>query len=292
MRRMRCPVVPVVMLMVLVMVATTSRGWAAEAPQRIVSIIPAVTEMIFAMGDGARVVGVSSFDRFPPEVSRITRVGALLDPNVERILSLKPDLVVLYNTQTELKQRLERAGIPYYSYEHRALADITTTVRAIGVRIGSGPRAERLAGDMERKIAAIRSSVSKRPRPRTLLVFEREGSSLRNVFATGGYGFIHDMLDAAGGDDVFADIARQSVQATSELILSRRPEVIIELRYGDNVKTADIPREMQAWNALSSLPAVKNHRVHVLIGDEYVVPGPRVADAVQHLARTLHPELK
>jgi cobalamin transport system substrate-binding protein len=269
-----------------------SRSWAAAAPQRIVSLIPAVTEMIFAMGDGARIAGVSSFDRFPAEVSRITRVGALLDPDVERILSLKPDLVVVYNTQTELKQRLDRARIPYYSYEHRTLADITMTVRAIGARIGSGPRAERLAGDIERRIAAIRSSVSKLPRPRTLLVFEREGSSLRNIFATGGYGFIHDMLDAAGGDDVFADIARQSVQATSELILSRRPEVIIELRYGDNVKVADIPREMQAWNALSSLPAVKNHRVHVLVGDEYVVPGPRVADAVQRLARTLHPELK
>ena len=277
---------------VMFVVVMLSRNWAAAAPQRIVSLIPAVTEMIFAMGDGARIAGVSSFDRFPAEVSRITRVGALLDPDVERILSLKPDLVVVYNTQTELKQRLDRARIPYYSYEHRTLADITMTVRAIGARIGSGPRAERLAGDIERRIAAIRSSVSKLPRPRTLLVFEREGSSLRNIFATGGYGFIHDMLDAAGGDDVFADIARQSVQATSELILSRRPEVIIELRYGDNVKVADIPREMQAWNALSSLPAVKNHRVHVLVGDEYVVPGPRVADAVQRLARTLHPELK
>jgi iron complex transport system substrate-binding protein len=289
MRRMGRRAMPLAVAFIVVMI---SRSWAAAAPQRIVSIIPAVTEMIFAMGDGARVAGVSSFDRFPPEVSRITRVGALLDPDVERILSLKPDLVVLYNTQTELKQRLDRARIPYYSYEHRTLADITMTVRTIGARIGSGPRAERLAGDIERRIAAVRSSVSKLPRPRTLLVFEREGSSLRNIFATGGYGFIHDMLDAAGGDDVFGDIARQSVQATSELILSRRPEVIIELRYGDNVKVADIPREMQAWNALSSLPAVKNHRVHVLVGDEYVVPGPRVADAVQRLARTLHPELK
>jgi iron complex transport system substrate-binding protein len=289
MRRMGRRAMALAVAFIVVMI---SRSWAASAPQRIVSIIPAVTEMIFAMGDGARIAGVSSFDRFPPEVSRITRVGALLDPDVERILSLKPDLVVVYNTQTELKQRLDRARIPYYSYEHRTLADITMTVRAIGARIGSGPRAERLAGDIERRIAAIRSSVSKLPRPRTLLVFEREGSSLRNIFATGGYGFIHDMLDAAGGDDVFADIARQSVQATSELILSRRPEVIIELRYGDNVRVADIPHEMQAWNALSSLPAVKNHRVHVLVGDEYVVPGPRVADAVQRLARTLHPELK
>jgi iron complex transport system substrate-binding protein len=271
------------------LVATLSGRGSAATPQRIVSIIPAVTEMIFAMGDGAKVVGVSSFDAFPPEVSRLPRVGALLDPDVERMLSLRPDLVVLYATQTELKQRLDRASIPYYSYEHRALADITSTVRAVGTRIGSPGRAERLAAGIERAIASVRASVAKRPRPRTLLVFEREGSSLRNIYATGGYGFLHDMVEAAGGDDVFADIKKQSVQATTELLLSRRPDVIVELRYGDNFKVADIPREMQAWNALASIPAVKNHRVHVLVGDEYVIPGPRVADAIEHLANVIHP---
>jgi iron complex transport system substrate-binding protein len=269
-----------------------SRPGSAAPPQRIVSIIPAVTEMIFAMGEGARVAGVSSFDAFPPEVSRLPRVGALLDPDVERMLSLKPDLVVLYATQSELKQRLDRASIPYYSYEHRALADITSTVRAVGARIGSPGRAEQLAAGIERAIAAVRTSVAQRPRPRTLLVFEREGSSLRNIYATGGYGFLHDMVEAAGGDDVFSDIKRQSVQATTELILSRRPDVIVELRYGDNVKVADIPREMQAWNALASIPAVKNHRVHVLVGDEYVIPGPRVADAIKRLANAIHPEAR
>lgn len=278
--------------LVLVVTLQVDRGYAESPPSRIVSIIPAVTEMIFAMGDGARVIGVSSFDHFPPEVARITRVGGLLDPDVERILRLKPDLVILYNTQTELKQRLDRARIPSYSYEHRALADIFTTIRAVGARIGSAPRAERLAGDMERAIASVRASVATSPRPRTLLVFEREGGSLRNIFASGGYGFMHDMLEAAGGNDVFADVKQQSVQATTELILARQPDVIVELRYRDSVKAADIPREMRAWDALASLPAVRNHRVHVLVGDEFVVPGPRVVDAVRRLARALHPELK
>jgi iron complex transport system substrate-binding protein len=277
---------------VLVVTFQTDRGYAESPPRRIVSIIPAVTEMIFAMGDGARVIGVSSFDHFPPDVARITRVGGLLDPDVERILRLKPDLVVLYNTQTELKQRLDRARIPYYSYEHRALADILTTIRALGARIGSAPRAERLAGDMARAIASVRASVATSPRPRTLLVFEREGGSLRNIFASGGYGFMHDMVDAAGGNDVFSDVKQQSVQATTELILARQPDVIVELRYGDSLKAADIPREMRAWDALGSLPAVRNHRVHVLVGDEFVVPGPRVVDAVRRLARALHPELR
>src|SRR5438105_8677205 len=132
----------------------------AAAPQRIVSLIPSVTEMLFAIGEGRRVVGVSSYDEYPPEVKRLPRVGGLLDPNVERLLSLKPDLVILYQTQNELKQRLDRAGIPYYSYEHRALADITVTLRAIGARIESPARAEALAAAMEQSIAAIRSSVA------------------------------------------------------------------------------------------------------------------------------------
>lgn len=264
----------------------------AASAQRIVSIIPAVTEMIFAMGDGGRVVGVTSFDRFPPAVSRIPKVGALLDPNVERILGLKPDLVILYNTQTELKQRLDRAGIPYYSYEHRELADITTTIRAVGARIGSGPRGDTLARDIEREIAIIRASVSTLARPKTLLVFERDPASLRDIYATGGYGFIHDMLEAAGGSNVFADITQQAVQASTELILGRQPEVIIELRYGDTIRTSALPRQMQAWNVLASLPAVKNRRVHALVGDEFVTPGPRVVDAIRRLARTIHPEVQ
>lgn len=264
----------------------------AAAAQRIVSIIPAVTEMIFAMGGGGRVVGVTSFDRFPPEVTKLTRIGALLDPNVERILSLKPDLVVLYNTQTELKQRLDRAGIPYYSYEHRTLADVPATVRSVGARIGLGARADRMAGDMERDIAAVRESVARLDRPRTLLVFERDPSSLRDIYATGGYGFLHDMLEAAGGSDAFADIKTQSVQASTELILARQPEVIIELRYGDSIRTSAIPRELQAWHVLTSLPAVKSGRIHALVGDEFVTPGPRVVDAIRRLARTIHPELR
>lgn len=262
---------------------------SAGSPQRIVSVIPAVTEMIFAMGDGQRVVGVSNYDEFPRQVSRIARVGGLLDPNVEQILALKPDLVILYNTQTELKQRLDRAGIPYYSYEHRNLSDITVTVRAIGARLGVPTHGEALASGMERALALIRRSVAAVSHPRTLLVFEREPSSLRGIYASGGYGFLHDMLETAGATNVFADIRQQSVQASTEMILGRQPDVIVELRYGDILKKVDVARDIEAWNTLASLPAVRNHRVYVLVGDEFVVPGPRVVDATRRIAQTLHP---
>jgi iron complex transport system substrate-binding protein len=269
--------------------ATITALSAAEPPKRIVSLIPAVTEMIFAMGDGARLVGVSSYDRYPPQVASIATVGGLLDPNVERLLSLRPDLVIVYNTQQELRQRLERAAIPFYLYEHRGLPDITQTVRAVGARIGSADAANRVAGKMEADLAGIRQSVAGRPRPKTLLVFGRDPGSLRNIDASGGYGFLHDMLDIAGGEDMFADITRQSVQTTTEMILARRPDVIIELRYGDSAKSLDVKRELSAWDALPSVPAVRSHRVYILVGDEFVVPGPRVVDATRKLAQTIHP---
>jgi ABC-type Fe3+-hydroxamate transport system substrate-binding protein len=91
---------------------------------------------------------------------------------------------------------------------------------------------------------------------------------------------------------VFGDIKRQSVQATMEMILARRPDAIIELRYGKTLPPEDIQRELTAWNALASVPAVRNHRVHLLVGDEFVVPGPRIVDATRAFLKTLHPELQ
>jgi iron complex transport system substrate-binding protein len=285
------------LLVALVLTLTAAVGPGASrsraaGPQRVVSLVPAVTEMIFAVGEGARVVAVSSYDRFPPEVARLPKAGALLDPDVERILSLKPDLVIVYGSQAELRQRLDRLDIPYYAYEHRTLADVMTTIRSVAVRIGAGVRGDQVAGDLERGIAAVRSSVARFSRPRTLLVFERDPSSLRNMLASGGYGFMHDMLEAAGGTDVFADLKQPSVQTSTEVILARQPDVIVELHYGDRLDVPIGSLHMEAWNALGAVPAVKNGRVSALVGDEFVIPGPRVLAGIQRLARVLHPELR
>jgi iron complex transport system substrate-binding protein len=285
-----------VLAIVLLLAAATGRAGSAPAPQaarpqRIVSLVPAVTEMIYAIGDGARVAAVSNYDRFPADVFRLPRVGGLLDPSVERILAIKPDLVIVYATQKELIERLDRATIPYFNYQHKALPDITTTIRAVGERIGSPARAEAVASAMERSLAEIRGRTVNLPHPATLLVFERDPSALRNVFASGGYGFLHDMLEIAGGRNVFANVKQQAVQASTEMLITSRPEVIVELLYGDSLKTADPVKELRAWDILGSVPAVRAHQVFALTGDEFVVPGPRVVDATRKLARAIHPDV-
>jgi iron complex transport system substrate-binding protein len=242
--------------------------------------------MLFAMGAGPRVVGVGNFDRYPPEALTRTKVGGLIDPDVERIISLKPDLVVVYGTQNDLRTQLERATIPMFLYEHAGLADITMTIRQLGARIGNTKESEALAGRIEAEIADVKKRVAGRGRPRTLLVFGRDAETLRGIYASGAVGFLHDMLDAAGGSNVFDDVKRQSIQTTSELAVARAPDVIIEI----GVDTASASgRNLRAWESLASIPAVKNKRIYQLRGDGMMNPGPRISASVRRMAEVLHP---
>lgn len=263
----------------------------SAAPRRIISLIPATTEMLFDMGVSDRIVGVGTFDRFPPEVSRFPRVGGLLDPNVERILSLKPDLVIVYETQNDLIAQLTRAGVPMFRYRHQGLPDIVQTIRSLGTRIGATREADAAASRIEARLAEVRRRVEGRPRPRTLLVFGREPGSLRRIQASGGYGFLHDLLELAGGSDVLSDFQRQSVEMSTEMVLARAPDVIIELQYGDSLRREQIEAETRVWDALPAVPAVRRKQVHLLVGDEFVVPGPRIAQAAERFARVLHQDV-
>lgn len=260
---------------------------AQTQPQRIISIIPSTTEMLFAMGAGSRVIGVGNFDRYPPEAATRPKVGGLIDPDVERILSLKPDLVVVYGTQSELRQQLDRAKIPMFLYQHAGLSDITGTIRELGVRVGSPKESDAVADRIEAEIEDVRKRVAGRPRPRTLLVFGRDAETLRGIYASGAIGFLHDMLEAAGGTNVFADIKRQSIQTTSELAVARAPDVIVEI----GVDTASASgRNLRAWDALPSIPAVRNKRIYQLTGDGMMNPGPRISSSVRRVAEVLHPD--
>ena len=258
---------------------------AQAPPSRIVSLVPAATEMLFAIGAGPRVVAVSSYDHEPPDVERLPRVGALLDPDLERILGLRPDLVVAYGTQHELQQQLSRAAIPVFPYKHGGLADVTATIRALGAGTGTSPRANEVAAAIDRDLASIRARVAGRRRPQTLLVFGREPGTLRNLYASGGVGFLHDMLEVAGAVNVFAAQKRENVQASAETLLALAPDAIVELHV-----EADGAVDLTAWKALPALPAVRGNRIVVLTGTDLVTPGPRIASATRRLAQALHPE--
>jgi ABC-type Fe3+-hydroxamate transport system substrate-binding protein len=261
-----------------------------QIPSRIISLVPAVTEMLYEIGAGPRVVAVSSYDTYPPQVKRLPSVGALLDPNVERIFSLKPDLVIVYGSQADLKQQLARAGIGVFDYRHAGLPDVTATIRALGERTGDSAKAGELARRIERGLDEIRQKLEGRQRPRTLLVFGRERLALRGIYASGGVGFLDDMLKIAGGTNVFADVKMQAVQASTEQLLAHRPEVVLEIRAKNSAfPTGDLQSELNVWKVLGSIPAVRDNRVLFLFDDRIVIPGPRVVEGTRAMAEAIHP---
>ena len=278
-----------VIVTLIVAVGAAAALLHAQTPAlRVVSLVPAVTEMLFAIGAGDQVVGVSSFDTFPAEATTRPRVGGLMDPNYEQILALRPDLVITYGSQDDLKQRLTRSRIPMFDYRHGGLGDISATVRAIGERTGRTREAGALASRITADLEAIRTRVSGRPRPKVLLVFGREEGALRGLFVSGGVGFLHDLVTLAGGDNVMADVKREGLQLSLEQLLTRAPEVVIELRGGEGWSAERMTRERQTWQR-AQIPASRTGRVHIVTDPSLVIPGPRVANAARVLADLLHP---
>lgn len=256
------------------------------------SLVPAVTEMLFAVGAGSQVVAVSSYDHFPPEVDALPKVGALINPDTERILALAPDLVVVYGSQTEPENRFHKAGIRTFSYRHGGVDAINGTlgtIEEIGAIAGHAAEAQAVVARLRGALDAVRARVAGRPRPRTLLVIDRQPGTLQGLFAAGGIGFMQEMLDIAGADNVFADVKRESVQPSSETLLARAPEAVIEVQ-ALKPSPAEHQQALLAWTTLESLPATRQHRVQLLSGDELVVAGPRLAQGTEALARALHPE--
>jgi cobalamin transport system substrate-binding protein len=264
---------------------------AQRAATRVVSLVPNVTEMLFAVGAASQVVGVSSYDDFPPETKALPRVGALLDPDTERILSLRPDLVVVYGSQTELEGQFTRAGIRVYPYRHGGIDSILQAIRDVAGLTGHPADGDRVVREVRSQLDAVRMRVLGQRRPRTMLVIGRDAGTLRGVYVSGGIGFLHELLDMAGGEDVFGDTKREAVQPSNETMIVRAPEVIIELHPGDQPPADALQKERAAWNLLASVPAVRTGRVHLLYGGHLLAAGPRIGRAAETLARVLHPDV-
>ena len=278
-----------ILLAVLLAIAAGQVSGQANAPRRIVSVVPSLTEMLYAIGAGPQVVGVSSYDEYPPEATRLPRVGALLDPDVERILSLRPDLVLTYGSQTTLEAQMARAGIKVFSYRHGGIDGILQGLRDLGIATGHAAEGERTARELRQRLDAVRTRIRAYPRPRVLLVFGRQPQSLQQMYVSGGTGFLNDLLEIAGATNVFADVRRESVQPSQETVLARAPEVIVEVRGDTSLTPAQIAEEKRAWTPLASIPAVRTGSIHFLAADYYFIPGPRVVLAAEGLARALHP---
>jgi iron complex transport system substrate-binding protein len=259
-------------------------------PRRIVTIAPNAAEIICALGAGESIVGVSRFCTYPPEILNRPRVGGLFDPDIERIIALRPDLVVLRGHSESVEQLCARRKINIYHDKTEELADIETCIRDLGRELGREEEGARLVQSFRARIEAIHRRVAGEPRPRVLLTISRRPDRLANLLTTGKGTFLDEALEIAGGANVFGHVDMDYPQVSPEGIVARRPDVIIELM--PEVKPSeDLTRSMlKQWRTLDSVPAVRSSRIHFLTDENALIPSPRYVEIIERISRILHPE--
>lgn len=254
----------------------------AFPPQRIVSLAPSVTEILFALGLGDRVVAVTSYCDFPPEAKAKENVGDTLSPNPERLIALKPDLVII-TTASQLEKTARQLGelnIPLYVADPRTVREVVASIRKLGAATGATSKAEEIAGEMESRIAAVERRVKALPKPRALYVLQTAP-----LITAGRNTFINDLILLAGGESISGNETADYPQLSRETAIARAPEIIVapETHGTELVKETDLRRDFAVT------PAVKNNRIVRVNPDWIDRPGPRIVEGLEQLARGLHP---
>jgi iron complex transport system substrate-binding protein len=263
---------------------------APAEPQRIVSTSPSITEALFALGLGPRVVGVSNYCEYPPQVKDLPKVGTFLRPDPERIARLKPDLVIVHKLPNDLTDRLSALHIRYSEVDGGGLTDAYTEIQQIGEATGEKEQAEKLVATMHSRLDHIHAQTAGKKKPRVIFVIGRDPGTLSNLIVVGRDNFLNELVDVAGGINVIAQESTQPYPHISlETILREHPDVLIDM--GDMGDMGDSREERQRkaaqsralWNAVPNLSAVQNGRVYCLTSTAFVVPGPRATEAAEIL---------
>jgi len=201
----------------------------AAGPARIVSTSPSITETLFALGLGDRVVGVSTYCRFPPQVATLPKVGSFLKPDAELIAGLRPDLVIVHEVGNGLDRRLGSLRIPFIIVERGSLAGIFSSMRKIATAAGVPQRADALVGDVQRRLNMIRQAGAARLKRRVLFIIGRRPGMLADLIAIGPGSYINELIEIAGGTNVMAIAGQPEYPRISmETVLRLNPDVIVD----------------------------------------------------------------
>ena len=257
----------------------------AARPERIITMAPNLTEIVFSLGAGERLVAVSKYSDYPHAARALPRAGGFINPDIERVLAYQPDLVILRDYSTRLEEKLRAFSIPVLRVHDESISDIMETIRSIGEALGTEPEAARLTASIERDLEQFRRRPEPARRPRVLLVTGRSPGTLQNLYTTGRGTFLHEMIRLAGGENLFGDSRIPYPKLSKEEIIARDPEVIVEPVSATSYNGAR--PDLGVWQRLGSLSAVRSGRLHLLEGDYVLIPGPRIGQALRDLDRVI-----
>ncbi|HUA87719.1 MAG TPA: cobalamin-binding protein [Bryobacteraceae bacterium] len=265
------------------------------APQRIVSTAPSITELLYALGLGDRVVGVTRFCRYPPEATKKPKIGDYVNPNLEAIAALRPDLVIIQTNPVRLAERLHTLRLKVLEIDQQDIAAIYESIRVVGRATGTSMRAAELIASIRGGLDSVRARAARFAPVPLMFVVGRTPGRLDGMIVAGATSYLNQIIQIAGGKNVFGDAHAPYPQVSLEEVLARNPRVIVDM--GDMADVIKVSPEQRRetialWQRLPALAAVHDDRVFPIAAGGFVIPGPRVVDAARELFALLHPESK
>lgn len=265
---------------------------AQGVPMRIVSMSPAGTEFLFALGLGERLQGATRYCDYPPEASQLPRLASMTEVNLETLLRLKTELVVMEDINSGLGAQIEKLGIKVFTLHHNSIEELLTSVEGLGRICGVPEQAKLLSRSIAADIEAVRQRTVSSTKPKVLLSIDRSLNDvpIRSLYAAGKYSFYNQLIEIAGGTNVLEENLSYA-RLSFEGLLALQPDLIIDV-VGDHGLIAGTPSDklQQQWNSMSGLKAVQSGRVYVLTDNAALRPGPRIAELVRTLSSFIHPE--
>jgi len=271
-------------LLFIFVIGLFSSGNAASgsSPRRIVSLAPSVTETVFALGFGNRLVGVTNHCDFPAEAKRLPKIGDFMSPSLEVIAAKEPDLVigVVGATDPSKAREIERLGMKIALVSVSSVSEILSSFKQIAALLGDPDAGARLVEKIDVQFDKVKRRVAPAPRRSTLLAV-----GLRPLVAVGGKNFLDELITVAGGENIAGNASQPWLNLPDEYVVAKAPQVIIQAGMG-----SDTGRPMSQWSDLKSIPAVKERRIYSYNSDKILRPGPRIGEGLEEIARLIHPE--
>lgn len=253
-----------------------------EEPDKVISLSPAITEILFAIGAGDQIAGVTDYCEYPPEALEKNKVGGFEDPNMELIIELEPDIIfVAAGIQEELVQQFEKLGIEVVVLDAEEVKDVLNNIEVAGIAVGNWEEAQQLVADLEARINAVEEKVANASHQPTVF-FEVWDDPLMTA---GPGSFIDDLISMAGGQNIAYDAVKRYAEFSIEVLLERDPDVYLIQDH------AHQPEDVMARPGFQGLTAVQTGRVAAVKDDWVTLPGPRIVDGLEAIARVLHPDL-
>ncbi len=269
----------------------TSSATSSSPARRIISLSPSTTEVLYGVGAFERVVAVSDYDKFPPGVERLPKIGGWSNTNLEQVTSLKPDLIVMAGAQAPfVKDKLDDLKIQTLIVPDRSIEDALASIELIGRAVGKEAEARALLAETRAKLEDVRARTRDVPRIRVLCVVDRVPGTLRGLYTATGGSFLAQLIEVAGGESIAPPTASGFGQISKEAVVSLNPDVIIDMVQSlESSRLAEDPKAV--WQELGEVKAVREGRVYPLRETSVLHPSQFVGDTARRFAELLHPEV-